>query len=166
MENKVKTVAVKTAPKSQKGKRGNQVGAPPKVVKLPRGNFTMDKVYALNPSICELTCRKDVTSRVVGFRVDGNGESIKVPKTLKVVGTVPQPDGKVGRPSFKYGLVGVKVAQPTKSKTAKTVKTKSVPIATVTAKTATVPVVITPKVTTPAVTTPAVTTPAVTTPAV
>lgn len=151
MENKVKTATVTvtvTAPKSQKGKRGNQVGAPPKLVKLPRGNFTMDKVYALNRTICQLTCRKDVTSRVVGFRVTGTGKNksnVKVPKTLKIVGKVQQPDGKVGRPSFKYGLVSVKVAQPTKSKT--------VPIASVTAKPAsvTVPVVITPAVTTPVV---------------
>ena len=162
MENKVKSVTVavaKTAPKSQKGKRGNQVGAPPKLVKLPRGNFTMDKVYALNPSICQLTCRKDVTSRVVGFRVAGTGKSkknVKVAKSLKIVGKVPQPDGKVGRPSFKYGLVTASV-----TKTAKPVKTKSVPIANVTAKPVTVPVVITPAVTTPAVTTPVVTTPVV-----
>ena len=141
------TATATVAKKSQKGKWGH-VGAPPKTVKLPRGNFTMHKVYELNPTVCKLTCRKDVLSRVEGFRFTGTGKDkrkVKVPVTLELTGLVPQPDGKVGRPSFKFG--------PKVANAKPVAKAKSVPVANVTA-TAPAAAELTP---TPAVNTPVTT---------
>ena len=114
--------------KSQKGKRNGQVGAPPKDVKFPRGKFIVDKAEALNPDVCELTVRKRVMAAVKGFYFTGTGDKkrkVIVPKTLKIVGKVPQPDGKVGRPAFLFGPAEVK---PKATKLTAPKQPKSVPV--------------------------------------
>jgi hypothetical protein len=70
-----KSKAVKS--KSQRGP-----GAPQKPVKWPRGNFTLNKAYALNPDVCKLTIRT------------------RAKKELKKTGT--EETAKAGRPSFIY----------------------------------------------------------------
>jgi hypothetical protein len=90
--------------KSQKGKWGH-VGAPPKTVKFPTRPFTMEVAYKLNKCAdggpCKLTVRKRVTAAVVGFYVS-NKVKVTVPKTLTKGEPIPQPNGKVGRPKFRF----------------------------------------------------------------
>lgn len=118
------------ARKSLKGKWGN-VGAPPKNVRYPRTQFTVETAVKFNESDpCELTIRKRIK------------DDLKAGKLVKV-GERPQPKGGVGRPSAVYALK--EVAAKLKTKTPKTsapkaVKVKasksapaSVPVTTVTA---------------------------------
>lgn len=94
----VPPTAVKTR-KSQKGEWG-KVGAPPKVIKYPRGSFTINDLVTLNPSVCELTLRNTVTNNVRGFKVV-NGKNVLVPVTfVKLPKNVSKET--VGRPNFRF----------------------------------------------------------------
>jgi hypothetical protein len=116
--------------KSKREIRG-QVGAPQKVVKIPNRPFTMEAAIKLNKcndgGPCELTVRKRISAALVGFYIS-NGKKVTVPKTLTKGEPVPQPNGKVGRPKFRFVPLNVVPAagKPVKSATPKTVKVVTV----------------------------------------
>lgn len=146
MMNKQKSQAVKS----------NKVGAPQKPVRLPAGSFTVAKAIALNTDkvtgklkVCALTIRKRIQAAIDGYywtgsKLRGNLRKVKVPVTHKLGDPIPQPGGKVGRPSYRIVPIGETVKKATKK------PVKTAPVVNVTA-TAPVPV----KVETPVVTTPA-----------
>jgi hypothetical protein len=153
MEANTKVAVVR---KSQKGTWG-KVGAPTLTVKLPPGkSFTMKKAVEHNPGMCALTVIKDINSRLNGFKFTGLGKAkrkVKVPVTLSLGEKIPQPDGKVGRPSYRF--VKLAVAKPAPAPKAvklpkavkpsvQVVKVNSTPLPVVS------PVVNTPSVVTPA----------------
>jgi hypothetical protein len=137
---------------SQKGKYG-KVGAPPKTVRIPTGSFTIERAIALNTDsktgklkVCKLTIRKRVAAAINGFywtgsKKAGNLRKVKVPKTHKLGDSIPQPNGGVGRPSYRI----IPVDQPVK---------KSAPVVNVTVKKTVQPTPKTPDVTAPVVTVP------------
>jgi hypothetical protein len=146
---------------SDKNKSVKSVGAPQKPVRLPQGSFTVDKAIALNTDsktgklkVCKLTIRKRITAALKGFYMTGtkkagNLRKIKVPITHKLGEPIPQPNGKVGRPSYRIVPVNTPV-KATKPAPAKKV-TKTAPVVNVTAPAPTPDVVPTPAVTTPVV---------------
>ena len=151
----------KSARKSQKGTWG-KVGAPTLAVKLPPGkSFTMKKAVAHNPTVCALTVIKFVNACLNGFKITGLGKAkrkVKVPVTLALGEKIPQPDGKVGRPSYRF----VKLAVAKATTAPKVTKPKAVKPSVQVVKVSSTPLpVVSPVVNTPAVVTP---TPAVAAP--
>ncbi len=119
----------KPSRKSQKGKWG-KVGAPPKLIKYPRGAFTITQLVALNPEVCELTLRNTVTNNVRGFKIvkTANGPvKVEVPVTLV---KLPKNADKetVGRPNFRFMSKAAFDANQ-KNLKAKPVKTPVAPVA-------------------------------------
>ena len=139
-----------------------KVGAPPKDVRIPAGSFTMKRVINLNAGqVCALTVRKRVNAAIDGFYYTGTGKDktkVSVPVTHKRGEPIPQPEGGVGRPSFRIVPVDVEVTKLVAPKAKKPTVAASMPVVTVTALKpviAPAPVVSTSRVTTPAVETPA-----------
>ncbi len=50
--------------RSLKGKRGTQVGAPPKSFRLPKSSFTMAQAFITNKNQCHLSVRKKVDAMI------------------------------------------------------------------------------------------------------
>ena len=97
------TPVEKPARKSQKGTWG-KVGAPPKLIKYPRGSFTISQLVALNPGVCELTLRNTVTNNVRGYKVVKTSTgpvSVAVPVTLVKLPKNAEKE-TVGRPNFRF----------------------------------------------------------------
>jgi len=74
-------------------------GAPAKVIKFPRGAFTIAAVVSLNPHVCELTVRNKIEAGVASKTLIRLSEDLKTKE--------------VGRPSFRYML---KTNAPVKAK--------------------------------------------------
>ena len=87
---------------------------------------------------CELTVRKRVTSALKGFYLS-NGKKVSVPKTLTKGESIPQPNGKVGRPKFRFVPI-VGVSKPVKlTKTPQTTNPKLIKVVTVASNTSVEP---------------------------
>lgn len=148
----------KSVRKSQKGTWG-KVGAPTLAVKLPPGkSFTMKKACEHNPTVCNLTVIKFVNACLNGFKFTGLGKAkrkVKVPVTLALGEKIPQPDGKVGRPSYRFVKLAVAKATPA-PKAPKVTKPKAVKPSVQVVKVNSTPLPVeSPVVNTPTVVTPA-----------
>ena len=144
------TKRTKTNRKSLKGNWGH-IGAPPKPMRWPGRPFVMASLFAFNPTLCELTVRKNVDKAVEA------GELI----ALK---PLPQKGGAVGRPKSRFVIKSKFVASKMELAPVKTVTVT--PSVTVTATPAPVtvptpaPVVETVAVEAPATPAPVIETPA------
>lgn len=72
MKTKNKNKKSVSQTQSQKGKRNGQVGAPPKPVRFPRGQFTMKTLFGLNSQGRTAQCQLSVRTKVDALIASGD----------------------------------------------------------------------------------------------
>jgi len=89
-------------------------GAPPKLIKFPRGAFTIAEVVELNPHVCELSVRNRVNTGLASKTLIRLAENLETEQ--------------VGRPSFRFMTKAASAASRSARKSARTRKATPAPV--------------------------------------